>query len=97
VTEGGEWRARRGKRAAADGGAVAARDCASVSRTGQPQCFAAREEEAEGIRMDAFFNKLADRASGGVKAQGTRRCSCWSVRRFVLGSNVRRVALPQQY
>jgi hypothetical protein len=39
-----------------------------ASRTGQPQGATIGEEEAEEIRMGDFFNKLAGRASGGIKA-----------------------------
>ena len=51
------------------------------------------KEEAEGIRMGDFFNKLVGRASGGVKAQVTRR-GLAGASDALLMSDVRHITLP---
>jgi hypothetical protein len=57
-----------------------------------PQGATTEEEEAEGIRMTDFFNKLAGRASGEVK-RPQRGGGPAGVFGYVLVSDVRRVAL----
>jgi hypothetical protein len=73
---------------------AAARGVCVRVQMGQPQGAATDDEEAKGIRMGDFFNKLMDRASSGVKAQATRRWACGSVRRFArIGRKTRSITI----
>jgi hypothetical protein len=59
---GGEWGAWQQRE-----------ECASASGMGHLQGATTAEEEAKGIRMSDFFNKLMGRARCGLKAHETRR------------------------